>query len=156
MAKRRTPKEREHAIFVRAADVQLRRLARSERIDDSRQADAYFRARLAHLPREEMHAMWLDGRFGLIASDLVALGCVEGALVEPRVLIQRALERNARHVILAHNHPSGDCTPSRADLGLTRQLIDTLRVIRVGVFDHLVIGAARSYSFNEAGRMPRD
>ena len=152
----RTPREREDALLARAAAVQWRRLQRFERIETARQAEAYFRARIAHLPREEMHALTLDARFRVTACDLVALGSIDGAAVEPRVLLQIALERNARYVILAHNHPSGDCMPSNADVAMTNKLIDLLRGIDVNLLDHLIIGANRSYSFNDAGLLTRN
>lgn len=152
----RTLREREDALLARAAAVQWRRLQRFERIETSRQAEAYLRARIAHLPREELHALTLDARFRVIACDLVALGSIDGASVEPRVLMQIALERNARHVILAHNHPSGDCMPSHADIAMTNRIIDLLRGIDMSLLDHLIIGAERSYSFNDAGLLTRN
>ena len=155
-ATRRTLREREDALLERAAAVQWRRLQRFERIETSQQAEAYFRARLAHLPHEQMLSLALDLHFRVIACDLVALGSIDGAAVEPRVLLQYALGRNARHLILAHNHPSGDCTPSHADVAMTNKLIALLQPIGVQLLDHLIIGATRSHSFNTSGLLSRN
>ena len=137
----RTAREREDALLARAAAVQWRRLQRFERLDNSQQAAAYFRTRLAHLPHEQMLALSPDAHFRVIACDLVALGGIDGATVEPRVVLKTVLERNASYLILAHNHPSGDCTPSHADIAVTNKLIDLLQPIGVQLLDHLVIGA---------------
>jgi DNA repair protein RadC len=152
----RTLREREDSLLARAAEVQWRRLQRFERIETPQQAEAYLRLRLAHLSREQMLGLSLDLHFRVIACDLIALGSIDSACVEPHVLMQIALERNARYVILAHNHPSGDCTPSHADIAMTNRLIDLLRGIDVNLLDHLIIGADRSYSFNDAGLLTRN
>jgi len=97
---------------------------------------------------------WLDNRHRLISADMIASGTIGHAPVYPREVVRRAIVRNAAAVILAHNHPSGDITPSVADLGLTVQLVEILTVVDVRVLDHFVVGGGKTYSFAEHGRLP--
>lgn len=112
---------------------------------------AYVRSALAHEPREQFRALYLDRRNGLIRDELVADGTVDHAPVYPREVIRRALELSASAMILVHNHPSGDPTPSRADIEMTRQIVEAARVFALQVHDHLVIGREGTASFKAMG-----
>ncbi len=112
---------------------------------------AYVRAALAHLPREQFRALYLDRRNALLRDELVAYGTVDHAPVYPREVIRRALELSASAVILVHNHPSGDPTPSRADIDMTRQIVEAARVFGLQVHDHLVVGRDGTASFKSLG-----
>lgn len=112
---------------------------------------AYVRTALAHEPREQFRALYLDRRNSLLHDELVADGTVDHAPVYPREVIRRALELSASAMILVHNHPSGDPTPSRADIDMTRQIIDAARVFGLQVHDHLVIGSGGTASFKALG-----
>jgi DNA repair protein RadC len=80
-------------------------------------------------------------------------GTVDHAPVYPREVMRRALELSASNVILVHNHPSGDPTPSHADIDMTRQVVEAGRTLRIGVHDHLVVGREGVASFKGLGLM---
>jgi DNA repair protein RadC len=101
---------------------------------------AYVRTALAHEPREQFRVLFLDKKNQLIADETMNEGTVDHAPVYPREVARRALELAASAVILVHNHPSGDPTPSAADVDMTRQVIEAGRVLKVAVHDHLVVG----------------
>jgi DNA repair protein RadC len=101
---------------------------------------AYCRTAMAHLDREEFRILFLDKKNVLIADEVQGIGTVDHAPVYPREVMRRALELNATALILVHNHPSGDPTPSQADIQLTQQLVQLGRSLNVTVHDHLVIG----------------
>jgi DNA repair protein RadC len=101
---------------------------------------AYVRVALAHEPREQFRVLFLDKRNQLIADEVQNRGTVDHAPVYPREVVRRAIELSASAVILVHNHPSGDPTPSAADVEMTRQVVEAARPLRVTVHDHLVVG----------------
>jgi DNA repair protein RadC len=111
----------------------------------------YVRTALAHEPREQVRVLFLDKKNQLIADELMNRGTVDHAPVYPREVARRALELSASAVILVHNHPSGDPTPSSADIDMTRQVIDALRPLRISVHDHLVVGRGGTASFKSLG-----
>lgn len=112
---------------------------------------AYVRTTLAHLPREQFRALYLDKRNILMRDEWVADGSVDHAPVYPRELIRRALELSASAMILVHNHPSGDPSPSSADIEMTRKVVDAARVFDIQVHDHLVVGREGTSSFKSMG-----
>ena len=112
---------------------------------------AYVRAALAHEPREQFRTLFLDRRNQLMRDELVADGTVDHAPVYPREIIRRALELSASALILVHNHPSGDPTPSQADIQMTRQIVEAARVFNLQVHDHLVVGREGTASFKALG-----
>lgn len=111
----------------------------------------YLRADLAYRPREQFRTLYLDRRNILIRDEWRADGSVDHAPVYPREVIRRALELSASALILVHNHPSGDPEPSRADIEMTRQIIDGARVFGLQVHDHLVVGRTGMASFKALG-----
>jgi DNA repair protein RadC len=112
---------------------------------------AYVRSALAHAPREQFRALYLDRKNVLLRDEFLAEGTVDHAPVYPREVIRRALEVSASALILVHNHPSGDPTPSRADIEMTRQIVEAARVFGLQVHDHLVIGRQGTTSFKQLG-----
>ncbi len=99
---------------------------------------AYVRAALAHEAREQFRVLFLDKKNQLIADEVMNRGTVDHAPVYPREVMRRALELSASAVILVHNHPSGDPTPSSADIDMTRQIVEAGRALRISVHDHLI------------------
>lgn len=87
----------------------------------------------------------------MLRDEFLADGMVDHAAVYPREVIRRALEVSASALILVHNHPSGDPTPSRADIEMTRQIVDAARVFGLQVHDHLIIGRQGTTSFKQLG-----
>lgn len=134
----------EDAILAQAEAILLSRLKRHGELRNPREAVRFLRVRLAGLRQEELHAVWLDGRHRIIACEVVARGTVDQAAVDARVVAQRALAWNACAVILAHNHPSGDGTPSAMDRALTARLRAALALFDVALLEHFVIGEAQS------------
>lgn len=114
---------------------------------------AYLRAALAHAPREQFRVLYLDKRNILLREELRADGSVDHAPVYPREVIRRALELSASAMILVHNHPSGDPTPSRADIDMTRKIVDAARVFDIQVHDHVIMGREGTGSFRALGLM---
>jgi DNA repair protein RadC len=113
----------------------------------------YVRAALAHEPREQFRVLFLDRKNQLIADEMLGQGTVDHAPVYPREVARRALELSASALILVHNHPSGDPTPSSADIDMTRQIVDAVRALKIAVHDHLVVGRDGVASFKALGLM---
>ena len=101
---------------------------------------AYVRLALANAPREQFRVLFLDKKNQLIADEVMNHGTVDQAPVYPREVMRRALELSSCAVILVHNHPSGDPTPSAADVAMTKQVVDAGRALSITVHDHLVVG----------------
>ncbi|MNR91354.1 hypothetical protein D3C72_223570 [compost metagenome] len=113
----------------------------------------YLRASLAHAPREQFRALYLDKRNILMRDEMWADGTVDHAPVYVREVVRRALELSASAMILVHNHPSGDPTPSRADIDMTRKITDAAQVFDIQVHDHVIVGREGTKSFRALGLM---
>jgi DNA repair protein RadC len=100
----------------------------------------YCHTAMAHESREQFRLLFLDKRNALIADEVQGLGTVDHTPVYPREVVKRALELSATALILVHNHPSGDPTPSRADIDMTKMIIDTAKPLGITVHDHIIIG----------------
>lgn len=111
----------------------------------------YARTALARQPREQFRVLYLDRRNILLRDEFIAEGTVDHAPVYPREVVRRALELSASALILVHNHPSGDPSPSRADIEMTRRIVDAARVFNLHVHDHLVVGREGTASFKSLG-----
>lgn len=114
---------------------------------------AYVRVALQHESREQFRVLYLDKKNQLIADELMNRGTVDHAPVYPREVVKRALELASSAVILVHNHPSGDPTPSQADIDMTRQIVEAGRLLKIAVHDHLVVGRDGVASFKSMGLM---
>ena len=114
----------------------------------------YCTAQLAHRTAEHFRVLFLDSRNALIKDEEQQQGTVDHVVLYPREVIKRALELGASAVILVHNHPSGDPSPSRADVELTKEIAKAGATLGVTVHDHLVIGRSRHVSLREAGLLP--
>lgn len=107
----------------------------------------YCRAAMAFEEREQFRIIFLDKRNTLIADEVQQTGTVDHTPVYPREVIRRALELSATAVILVHNHPSGDPTPSRADIQMTETIVEVGKPLGIIVHDHLIIGRDGHTSF---------
>ncbi|MDJ0922663.1 MAG: DNA repair protein RadC [Henriciella sp.] len=112
---------------------------------------AYVRSQLQHEDREQFRVMFLDRKNQLIADELMNQGTVDHAPVYPREIARRALELSASALILVHNHPSGDPSPSRADIDMTREIMDALMPLEITVHDHLIAARGGVTSFKTQG-----
>ncbi len=114
----------------------------------------YCAGAMAHEPVEQFRLLFLDRKNTLIADEVQQRGTVDHTPVYPREVVRRALELSASAVILVHNHPSGDPTPSRADIEMTKQIMAAATALGVVVHDHVIIGKGGRYvSFKSAGLM---
>ena len=100
----------------------------------------YCRAAQAFADREQFRVLFLDKRNQLIADELQQTGTVDHTPVYPREVVKRALELSATAIILVHNHPSGDPTPSRADIQMTQQIVTVAAPLGIAVHDHIIVG----------------
>ena len=111
----------------------------------------YCQASMAHRETEAFRILFLDRKNTLIADEVQGEGTVDHTPVYPREVVKRALELNASALILVHNHPSGDPTPSRDDVEMTRRVAEAAKTIGIVVHDHVVIGRRGHYSFKSHG-----
>ncbi|PKP62418.1 MAG: hypothetical protein CVT86_07845, partial [Alphaproteobacteria bacterium HGW-Alphaproteobacteria-8] len=112
---------------------------------------AYCKTAMAHNDTEQFRILFLDRKNVLIADEQQARGTVDHVPVYPREVVKRALELNASALILVHNHPSGDPTPSMADIEMTKRIDAALQAVTIVLHDHLVIGKSRDASFRALG-----
>jgi len=112
---------------------------------------AAFGPLMEDLRHEVFRVALLDAQNGLLRDRIVSEGTLSASLVHPREVFKPAIVESAASVILLHNHPSGDPTPSREDIRLTRQLVECARLLELSVHDHLVIGRGRFVSLAERG-----
>ena len=111
----------------------------------------YLKLTMAHCEREAFRVLFLDKKNQMIADEILNHGAVDHAPVYPREVVRRALEVSAPAVILVHNHPSGDQTPSSADIEMTGKIIDAARTLGIAVHDHVIVGRAEVASFKALG-----
>ena len=112
---------------------------------------AYCHSTMAHRDTEQFRILFLDTKNTVIADEEQAKGTVDHVPVYPREVVKRALELNASALILVHNHPSGDPTPSQADIAMTRQIEIAGQTLGLTLQDHLIIGKSQETSFRAAG-----
>ena len=111
----------------------------------------WLKLKMAGLEREEFMVLYLNQQNRVIAHETLFAGSISSTEVHPREVVKRALYFNAAAVILAHNHPSGDTTPSQADKTITQRLVQALQLVDIRVPDHLIVGGTQILSFAEHG-----
>ncbi len=111
----------------------------------------YCHTAMAHRETEQFRVLYLDRKNTLIADEAQAQGTVDHVPVYPREVVKRALELNASALILVHNHPSGDPTPSEADIAMTEQIRVAAEALAITLHDHLIVGRERELSFRAEG-----
>ena len=111
----------------------------------------YCTAAMARSQNEEFRVLFLDRKNNLIADEVQHRGTVDHTPVYPREIVKRALELSSSAIILVHNHPSGDPTPSKADILMTREVVAAAKALSIAVHDHLVIGRGGHASFKSLG-----
>ena len=109
----------------------------------------YLRAVMAFEPCEQFRVLFLDKRNHLIADELHQRGTIDHTPVYPREVVKRALELGASAIVIAHNHPSGDPTPSHADVEMTKAIISACQVLGIAVHDHVIIAKHGHASFKD-------
>src|SRR5580765_1243662 len=144
------------AVTIHASLELGRRMAGEGRPDglpirSPRDVVDYFAPRMEDLPVEEFHVAVLDAQHRLERDVMVTRGILNSSLVHPREVFRAAIAERAAAVVLVHNHPSGDPTPSPDDRLVTEQLVSAGRLLDIPVHDHVIIGRGRYMSFAEAG-----
>jgi len=103
--------------------------------------------------KEHFVELCLDTKNQVIREDTISIGSLNANVVHPREVFRTALIESAAHIIVAHNHPSGDPTPSREDIDITKKLVETGNIMGIAVLDHVIIGDGRHFSMKEAGHI---
>lgn len=111
----------------------------------------YCHAAMAYEKIEAFRILFLDHKNVLIADEVQQQGTVDHTPVYPREVMKRAMNLSASAIILVHNHPSGDPTPSRADIEMTKQVIEAGKPLKIAVHDHIVVGRGKTISFRQLG-----
>lgn len=111
----------------------------------------YCRAAMGHETVEQFRLLFLDRKNHLLTEEVHQRGTIDHTPVYPREVVKRALEVGAGALILAHNHPSGDVTPSKADIEMTRAIVDACRPLGIAIHDHIIVGRDATASFKTLG-----
>lgn len=133
-----------------ARDVGTRFLIRSPE-DVQEYADLVLVQDMRDYDREYFVVIYLDRKGGVITRENVSVGGLHSSIVHPREVFKTAVKRSAAAIILAHNHPSGDPSPSRQDIDITRRLVEAGRLMGIEIMDHVIIGENGYCSFKEKG-----
>jgi DNA repair protein RadC len=144
------------AAALKTVQAAALRLSRAEVMDRPVLANwnglmAYLNAVLARERVEQLRLLFLDGRNRLLADEAQGQGTINHIPVYPREVVRRALELHATAIILVHNHPSGDPTPSRADIDMTREIKAAAATLGIVLHDHVIVGNGRWLSFRREG-----
>lgn len=131
-------------------DVETKFLIRSPE-DVQEYADAVLVQEMRDYDREHFLVLYLDRKGGVITKENVSIGGLHSSIVHPREVFKTAVKRSAASIILAHNHPSGDPSPSRQDVEITRRLTEAGRIMGIEIMDHVIIGENGYCSFKEKG-----
>lgn len=121
------------------------------RLNEPASIAAYYMEMLRHEDKEKLVLAMFDARSNLLGDDVISIGTVTRSLVSPREIFLKALEHQAVHIVLLHNHPSGDPTPSEADVNVTLRILESGRILGIALADHIIIGDNRYMSFRENG-----
>ena len=113
----------------------------------------YVRVAIGHEPREQVRVLYLDTKNQLILDEETSRGTTNHAPLYPREVVRRALELSASSMILVHNHPSGDTTPSAADIAVTKEVVAAGKPLGIGVHDHIIVGRHGVESLKSRGLM---
>lgn len=142
------------AVRELAARMEFARMRRGRYLENTKSVLRYLTRRLAGLQREVFGLLLLNARHHVLGVDYLFYGSVDRSAVYPREIVKACLKRNAAAVVLFHNHPSGDPSPSEADRDLTKRVSTVLDEIDVHVIDHVVVGSGGPVSMAERGLLP--
>jgi DNA repair protein RadC len=142
------------AIFGIALKCRIPNFDEKRPIQNAQEAYLFARGKIAPIPQEVLFVMLRDAKGCLIHSEKVASGTLSEVLAHPREVFYPAVKHKAFSFIIAHNHPSGDPTPSKSDLDLTRILIEAGRVLAILLDDHLIVCKERFVSLRQRGYFP--
>ena len=132
-----------------------RRLDTGDAIRGPQDVFRHFHARLRDAPHEQFHLLLLDGRHRLLRETMASRGTLTASLVHPREVFRAAVQAAAAAIVLVHNHPSGDPSPSPEDAEVTRRLVAAGQVVGIQVLDHVIVADEGFHSFKENGGLVR-
>jgi DNA repair protein RadC len=143
-------------VALKSVQAAALRLARAEALDRPvisswQKVLDYCRASMAYGKTEQFRLLFLDRKNVLIADEVQQRGTVDHTPLYPREVVKRALELGASAIILVHNHPSGDPTPSKADIAMTREVVEAALKLGIAVHDHIIIGGSGHASLKSLG-----
>jgi DNA repair protein RadC len=141
----------EKDILTMANQLAKNRLAKGNVIERPSSAFIYLQTLKSQYEREVFGSIFLNTQYRIISFEELFYGTINAANIHPREVVKRALELNAAAIIFVHNHPSGDSSPSDADVQITIVLREALNLIDVRVLDHIVVGANECVSMTECG-----
>ena len=111
----------------------------------------YCRTSMCHSDVEELRIIFMDAKLQVIGEETMQRGTINAVAVHPREVVKSALAHHASSIIMVHNHPSGNTTPSRADLEMTKKVEEACAAVGVKLHDHFVVSRSSHYSFREQG-----
>jgi len=134
------------ALYLARAEAQQKTI-----LTNWKAVTGYLQGAMAHLPREQFRLLFLDKKNALIVDEALSDGTIDQTAVYPREILKRALACDASAIILVHNHPSGDPTPSRMDVEMTKEVAAACAKVGIQVHDHIIVGKFGQTSFKERG-----
>ena len=142
--------------IVAAFELGIRRdasNARKESFTSSNDVAAFLKARLQYKQQEVFAVIFLNQANKILHYEIVSEGGITGTVADPRIILKKALQYNAVNIIVSHNHPSGNLSPSKADKDLTQKLKEAAQLLELKVIDHIIISNEGYYSFADEGLM---
>lgn len=139
------------AIVKVAEKIVERSFVAEEKLESPQQTKLFLKLALSMEPNETFYVLFLNNRHGVIKHEPMFFGTIDGAAVYPRVVVKRALDLGAAAIIVAHQHPSGECAPSQADKRVTEKLRDALALVDIRLIDHIIIAGSDYTSFADTG-----
>lgn len=127
-------------LMAAASDYVIQSFSTGPVMNNPKTSGNYLQILLGHLEHEVFSVLWLDSQNRVINQETLFRGTINAASVYPREIVKQAIYHNAAGAILAHNHPSGDSSPSTSDIHITKRIKEVLKLIDVTVLDHLIIG----------------
>jgi DNA repair protein RadC len=147
----RSRRDRLGVVFALAQRLQGRPLGHREVLRQAEDVFRHFLGRLEGRMQEVFLVLHLDARHRVVGESRISEGSLSASLVHPREVFRSAIRRGAGSIVLVHNHPSGDPTPSPEDLGITRRLRRAGDLVGIRVVDHVIVGREGYFSFQEGG-----
>ncbi len=113
----------------------------------------YLKPKIGHKNQELFVILLLDSKNNILRDEVISIGTLTSSLIHPREVFKPAIKESANSIIVAHNHPSGDPTPSKEDIKITKLLEKASLIINIGLLDHIIVGKESYYSFKEKGKL---
>ena len=131
--------------------IHMAKLPEKNAFSTPKEIAAYYMESLRHLDKEHLMALYFNGNGSLISDEILSVGCANHAMISSREIFMRALEVHAVYLMLIHNHPSGNASPSEDDILVTDKIRKAGNLLNIALLDHLIIGDNEYVSFREAG-----